>query len=94
MRSTNATHHNTSSITVMKKVTAPYFMWVEHNETFSGTGITEDVMAPLWSGVLAGVVLMGMCSVCIVLFCSYRQRRATQLTYEGLPLITAKTMRR
>lgn len=93
MRFTNATHHNnTGSSMVMKKVTAPYF--VIHNETFSGVGITEDVVAPLWTGVLVGVVLMGVCSVCIVLVCSYRQRRATHPTYEGLPLITARTMRR
>jgi len=72
---------------------------VIHNETFSGVGITEDTVAPLWSdllaGVLAGAVLFAVCGVCVVLFCSsFRQRTAAQLAYEGLPLITVKTMQR
>lgn len=76
------------------KRVAGYYL-VIHNETFAGVGITEDIVAPLWIGVLSGVVLVAVCGMCVALFClSYRQRTAMQPAYEGLPLITVKTMRR
>lgn len=90
MNSTNATN---MSAMATKRATGYYF--VIHNETFSRVGVTEDIVAPLWSGVAAGAVLVAVCGLCVVLFCSsYRQRTAMQPAYEGLPLITVKTMRR
>jgi predicted signal transduction protein with EAL and GGDEF domain len=83
---------NMTNVTT-KKLAGYYF--VIHNETFSKVGITQDIVAPLWSGVVAGAVLVTVCGLCVALFCSsYRQRTAIQPAYEGLPLITVKTMRR
>lgn len=90
MSSTRAANMSTMST----KVVAGYY-FVIHNETFSNVGVTEDIVAPLWTSLLAGVVLVAVCGMCVVLFCSsYRQRTAIQPAYEGLPLIMAKTMRR
>jgi len=77
----------------MKKVHGYYF--VIPNDTLYRIGITEDIVASLWSGVLAGAVLVAACGVCAILFCSsYRKRTAMQPAYEGLPLTKVKTMRR
>ena len=89
----NSTRVVNMSVLSTKRVAGYYF--AIHNETFSSVGITEDIVAPLWTGVLAGAVLVAVCGMCAVLFCSsYRQRTAMQPAYEGLPLITVKTVRR
>ena len=90
---TNMTNVTNVTNVTTKKLAGYYF--VIHNETFSKVGITQDIVAPLWSGVVAGAVFVTVCVLCVALLCSsYRQRTAIQPAYEGLPLITVKTMRR
>lgn len=68
---------------------------VFHNETFASLGMTHDITAPLWSGILAGSLLVCLFCTLIVVSCSgCAQKRKMQPAYEGLPLIKVKTTRR
>ena len=64
------------------------------NGTITVSGVT-NLSAPLWGGVLVGAVFSAVACLCVVVCCSRCSENSTlQPAYEGLPLITVKTMRR
>jgi len=64
------------------------------NGTITVSGVT-NLSAPLWSGVLVGAALSVAACLCLVACCSRCSDNSTlQPAYEGLPLITVKTMHR
>lgn len=68
---------------------------VRHNETFGSIGTPRDISAPLWSGVIAGAALVVVCcGLMVACRSNCAQRHRMQPAYEGLPLITVKSMRR
>ena len=92
MKSMNATLGSGSN-KAARRVVDYYF--VARNKTSLVAGNTDDTVASLWGGLLAGAVLVGVGGVCMVILCyRYRQRTARQPAYEGLPLIIVKTVRR
>lgn len=68
---------------------------VLHNETFGVWGLKHDIEAPIWSGVMAGVVIACMCVACLsACFARFWSDVEVQQRYEGIPLITIRHGRR
>ena len=68
---------------------------VFHNETFGVLGLKQDVEAPLWSGIMAGVVFACVCCTCLAAcMTSFSRNVDVPVRYEGIPLITIRHGRR
>ena len=66
-----------------------------HNETFGALGLQHDVEAPLWSGILAGILVACVCCTCLSMcYTNYMRDTYTQPVYENLPLIVIRRERR